>query len=394
MAPAAAAIYETTLGQELYETSHEQAVSVRADGIHWLSLEEISCEAFRTDWRALAAAAAEPNPFFEDWYLLPSLQHLGSSARVRCATFYAGGFLCGLLPVASSHSYYGYPIPHLSTWLHANAFSGSPLIAAGFERHFWQALLSSADQDPRGSLFLHLPMIPEGTAADHALEDVLREDARLSGIVVLEGRAFLQSDVSGTKYFEAALSTKKRKELRRQKRRLEEEGALVFERLGGEEHLPEWIDEFLDLESLGWKGESGSSLNSAAATDAMFRSAIAGAARASRLERLALRLDGKPIAMLINFIAPPGAFSFKTAYDERYARFSPGVLLQQENLALLDREDVSWCDSCAAEGHPMIERIWRQKRTMRGRNIAIGGGIRRRIFERILRAELNKETQA
>ena len=27
-------------------------------------------------------------------------------------------------------------------------------------------------------------------------------------------------------------------------------------------------------------------------------------------------------------ISPPGAFSFKTAFDERYARFSPGVLLQ------------------------------------------------------------------
>lgn len=391
MASAAPAIYETTLSQELYETSHEQAVSVHADGLHWLDMGDIDCEAFRADWRVLASTAAEPNPFFEDWFTLPSLRHLAENRRVRFAAFYVGGFLCGFLPVTSSHQYYGYPIPHITAWIHANTFNGTPLIASGFEHRFWQALLEAFDADVRGALFFHAPLMAEGSIAGRALQDIADEDSRPSGIVMREERALLRSDRSGAEYFAEALSTKKRKELRRQKKRLGEEGELTFERLSGAENLSEWIDEFLALEGRGWKGETGSSLNSAAGTDAFFRSALSGAATDGRLERLALRLDGKPIAMLINFIAPPGAFSFKTAYDERYSRFSPGVLLQEENLALLDREDVAWCDSCAAEGHPMIERIWRQKRTMLGRNTAIGGGIRRRIFERILRAELKKD---
>jgi hypothetical protein len=117
------------------------------------------------------------------------------------------------------------------------------------------------------------------------------------------------------------------------------------------------------------------------------RDALAGAAAHRRLERLAITLDGTPIAMLANFVTPPGAYSFKTTYDERYARFSPGVLLQRENLDLLAREDIAWADSCAAADHPMIERIWREKRTIVRVSIAIGAPLRRAAAAAIFRAE-------
>src|SRR3546814_17204462 len=75
----------------------------------------------------------------------------------------------------------------------------------------------------------------------------------------------------------------------------------------------------------------------------------------------ALDLGGRPLAMLVHFLCPPGGFSIKTAFDEDYARFSPGVLLQQANLDLLGDPRIAWVDSCAASGHPMIESIWRER---------------------------------
>ena len=81
--------------------------------------------------------------------------------------------------------------------------------------------------------------------------------------------------------------------------------------------------------------------------------------------------------MLASFVAPPHAFSFKTAYDEELARFSPGVLLQLENLALLEREDIALTDSCAAPDHPMIDHIWRDRREIVKVSIPIGGRIGR-----------------
>ena len=91
--------------------------------------------------------------------------------------------------------------------------------------------------------------------------------------------------------------------------------------------------------------------------------------------------------MLANFIAPPGAFSFKTAFDERFARFSPGVLLQRENLALLERAGVDWCDSCASADHPMIDHFWRERRAIGRVSVGIGGKLRRAAFRAIARVE-------
>jgi len=89
----------------------------------------------------------------------------------------------------------------------------------------------------------------------------------------------------------------------------------------------------------------------------------------------------------VNLVTPPGAYSFKTAFDEDYARFSPGMLLQLENLTLIERPDIYWADSCAVEGHPMIERLWRDKRRMVSRNIAIGGPLRRAVFRLLMAYE-------
>ena len=122
----------------------------------------------------------------------------------------------------------------------------------------------------------------------------------------------------------------------------------------------------------------------------MFKEALFGAASQSRLERLTLALNDEPIAMLANFITPPGAFSYKTAFDERYARYSPGVLVQRENLELLGNPAIDWCDSCAAADHPMIDHIWRERRPIGRLSIAIGGRVRRALFAQLVRAELGR----
>ena len=84
--------------------------------------------------------------------------------------------------------------------------------------------------------------------------------------------------------------------------------------------------------------------------------------------------------MLINFLAPPGSFSFKIAYDEAYARFSPGVLLELDNLDLLARGDIDWMDSCAAENHPMIDSLWGERRTIVRVSLPLAGARRRLSF--------------
>ena len=362
--------------------------------IRLLSLAEITDPAFLAAWERLVGRAAEPNPFFEPWFLVPSLEQWGADNRVTVKAWFHDGRLAGLMPIVRSAKYYGHILTHATGWLHANAFCGVPLVVAGLEEDFWRAMLAHFDRMARRALFLHLPLLPAGGPLDAALERVLAASPRAHYRVAEQQRAFLTGDMGAQAYLEEAMSAKKRKELRRQHNRLAEEGALAFERLEGDEGLAEWTAEFLALEASGWKGEAGSALASAPDTTALFTQALAGAAAAGRLERLALRLDGRAIAMLANFITPPGAYSFKTAFDEDYARFSPGMLLQLENLALLERADVAWADSCAVEGHPMIERLWRDKRPMVSRNIAIGGPLRRAAFRLLMAYETRPRRNA
>lgn len=342
----------------------------------------------RLAWDALAACAGEPNPFLESWYLLPALHLLDPGARAQLLLFEADGDLAGVMPLAASRRYYGWPIPHLTGWTHPNAFLGAPLVAAGLERAFWRALLAWADRNAGLALFLHLPNLPLGGPVHRALVDVLAEQGRAAGLVHREERALLASRQTPAAYFEASLSGKKRKELRRQSARLAELGEVAIVRRHDGEALSGWIEDFLALEKAGWKGRAGSALACNPATAALFWQALSGAAAQGRLERLSLTLDGRPIAMLASFVCPPGLFSYKTAFDERYARYSPGVLLQRANLDVLDRDDIAWSDSCASADHPMIDHIWRERRPIGRISITIGGSLRRAAFARLLGVEL------
>ncbi len=339
-------------------------------------------------WDSLALRAGEPNPFFESWYLLPSLRALDPEGDVALAVLERAGEWLGVMPLVRAARYYRWPAPNLCNWVHGNAFLGAPLVARGAEAAFWRGLLGHADEAAGAALFVHLSALPLEGAQWDALCAVAAD--RAHGVVFREERALLRSDAGAEAYLEAALTGKKRKELRRQFARLAEQGELAVVRQDDDVGLESWTRDFLTLEAAGWKGAAGSALARSGATTGLFGEALAGAAARGRLERLMLTLDGVPAAMLATFLTPPGAYSYKTAFDERLARFSPGVLLQRENLALLERKGIDWCDSCASADHPMIDHLWRERRAVGRVSIAIGGAVRRAAFALLLKAELGR----
>lgn len=338
-------------------------------------------------WQALAGTAAEPNPFFESWFLLPSLRALDRQGKVELLWLEVDGKLAGLMPLRRETSYYGYPLPHLRNWVHDNAFCGLPLVAAGMEALFWREVLAWCDDHAGAALFLHLVQMPGQGALHTTLKGLLAGERRAAATVHSEERAMLSSHLAPEAYLERSLTGKKRKELRRQQRRLSELGELATHRLCEPDTVAHWAKQFLELEQRGWKGDAGSALASSAGNAAWFREALVGAAGLGRVECLSLTLDGQPLAMLATFLTAPGAYSFKTAFDEDYARFSPGVLLQAENLAMLDRPEIGWTDSCATPDHLMIDHLWRERRRIVRHSLAIGGPARQKLFSLLVRHE-------
>jgi hypothetical protein len=371
------------------EAASVQGKSISVSKISsWKSLDNPD---FLNRWDALAASTTEPNAYNESWYLFSALKQFDPGDKVKLFTLWQGAAfqsdLLAIMPLSSENRYDRWPLPSIQNWMHTNAFLGSPLVRAGCERAFWDALLPILDDQPGRSLFFHLNLADCEGEVVSALHQHCRENSRAVGAVFRSARALLEGELTPNAYYENAVRSKKRKELRRQKNRLSELGELTFSRNTGDKNIDCWIDEFLALERRGWKGKAGSALDCAHATRNLFRDALFGAQKLGKLELLDLRLDGRPIAMLVNFLSPPGSFSFKTAFDEDLARFSPGVLLQIENLVLLEREGIVWCDSCAVEGHPMIDSLWTGRRNIGRYSVAIGGPIRRALFKILLTIE-------
>jgi hypothetical protein len=161
--------------------------------------------------------------------------------------------------------------------------------------------------------------------------------------------------------------------MRRKQRRLSETGRVEFDELRPEGDSDAWIEEFLQLEVSSWKGKQGGAFACAESNRDYFVTIAKEAFKRGRLMMSALRLDGQPLAQKFSLNAGGGAFAFKIAYDENHAYFSPGTLLEVENIRRLHaRPDIEWMDSCATPVH-FINRLWHDRRTIQTVLVSTGG---------------------
>ncbi|HEY5710286.1 MAG TPA: GNAT family N-acetyltransferase [Allosphingosinicella sp.] len=332
------------------------------------------------EWTALATKAAEPNAFSEHWFVAASLASLAGRRDIALLEARRGDQLIGILPLALERTYARLPVAFAQNWCHHQMFLGTPLVEVGEEQAFWAAVLITLDELDWAPNFLHVRGLAEDGPVHRGLKAAAESLGRSAAVVHRETRALLESELSPATYYEQAVRQKKRKELRRLRNRLAELGPVGADILGPDEPLEPWCDAYLALEKAGWKGAAGSALACDPATEAFFRDTLGAARATGRLQFRRLTVGDRVIAMLVNFLTPPGSFSFKTVFDEGYARFSPGVLIQIDNLDLLDRPDIAWMDSCAVEDHPMIDSLWTERRSIARVTVRLKGLRRGAVF--------------
>ncbi len=178
-------------------------------------------------------------------------------------------------------------------------------------------------------------------------------------------RALFERQANGEEFLQRALSSKRRQELRRQSKRLAELGSLEYRVLRSGDDLEPWLADFLEVESSGWKGREGTALGVEHANRAFFRAMATATHRRGQLLMTALSVGGRPIALNCKLTSGAGGFAFKTAYLEEFKSYSPGVLLEADNVELHHAQsDLKWLDSCSDPDHPMINSLWRGRRTI------------------------------
>jgi hypothetical protein len=362
-------------------------------------------EKYTSAWDGLAAAAAEPNVFYEPWMLLPAVRAFGGGLDLQFVLVFASDaerpqvppLLCGLFPLERAPRYRLFPVSVLRLWQHLYCFLCTPLLRAGYAAGALAAFFHWAATSRRGAALVELPLVSGEGPFHQALVEDFHDRAPLALVTESYTRALLVPRGDAQAYLTAALATKRRKELRRQEKRLAEAGRLEYVTLGPDGNVAEWVEAFLGLEASGWKGKEGTALALRGPDRAFFQEVAAAAFQRNRLMMLGMYLDGRPIALKCNFLAGPGSFAFKIAFDENYARYSPGVHLEMANVEQVHRRaEIRWMDSCAAAGHFMINRLWLDRRAVQTVLVSTGrrGGdltvallpllrwLKRRLFRR------------
>jgi CelD/BcsL family acetyltransferase involved in cellulose biosynthesis len=173
-------------------------------------------------------------------------------------------------------------------------------------------------------------------------------------------------------YLERSLSLHRQKELRRTGRRLADAGALLFTAATKPAAVAVAIEDFFALESGGWKGEAGTAAGHHADMRNFVKTALAALGAEGKVAVDRILLDGRAIAAAITLRSGDAAWYWKTAYDEHFARYAPGMLLTAaltEQLA--EDEGIARTDSCAAPGTAVLDHIWRERLALGDRLIAV-----------------------
>ncbi len=311
------------------------------------------------EWQALSDQAVEANPFYEPGFVLPAAATLSRPGVVQLVTLSQGGRMVAAFPATSGR--WRQALPALSSWRHKYCFLGTPLVHKDIDAGavFTRLLHALPAVTERRTLIL------EQMGADGPLHKCLLEAATALGWATAldrcEERASLQRR-DDSAYLDHH-PRKRTKELRRLRRRLADEVGAAVEAVDvtNDRAAP---DRFMGLEAPGWKGLRATAMASKPDEAAMFRAICANFKARGQLRMLELSGGGEVMAALSSLKSGDGLFTFKICFDEKFARFSPGILLLVDTIDLFHAEGLHWIDSCAASDNRMINSLWPNRRTV------------------------------
>lgn len=360
-------------------------------------------------WERLIETAVERNAFYEPEMLLPAIDvYRDAAPRVLLAHAKPRGkpngdpVLCGLMPLTVSSDQKQTRIPSLETWRYPQAFLTTPLLRSDVGLETLQAFWNHYGNQRRSPLFITF----NGVNGDGSFQRLLIEYIQTSGspffVRSQHCRAMFRPSENADAYF-ARWSRVRRHSVTRLEKRLGELGVLTVEQLQADGNVSDWLDEFLRLEADGWKGRVGTALNESDSDREFTRRMLENSFRSGKLMMLALKLDGRTIAIKCNVISGRFGFAWKIAYDESLYKYSPGCVLEKLNVERLhELECCDWMDSCAAPNHPMIDSLWPDRRMIqsisisthrRGSHLAIAALPMLRWFQKTLKDFISKPKQ-
>ncbi|HEY2513688.1 MAG TPA: GNAT family N-acetyltransferase [Polyangiaceae bacterium] len=325
-------------------------------------------------WEQLAKNATDPNPFLEPWLFIPGLQFVAGEELELVFVERRDGSLMGFFPFLRRKKYHGLPVPTLVSYTHDFHFVQTPLVHSSYARECLDALFDWLAKESKATLVELTEYAGDG-AFQHAMIHVLGERDEPYTPVFRRTRGLYVRQKDADIYLASIADSEGRRKLRAKERNLgEQAGKVTYEELTSEADLPRWASEFLALEASGWKGDRGTAMAADPARKKFFEEAIGEAYRRKQLELTALRVGDRAVAMKCNFLSGGGGFVFKIGYDESLGKFSPGMLLEVDNIRRMHaRTDLQWMDSCAHHKSRLFGDSCNQRKTFETLLVAPAG---------------------
>lgn len=198
--------------------------------------------------------------------------------------------------------------------------------------------------------------------------------------------------------FEARLGSKRRSDLKRARKLAEQFGAVSFATVRlTPENVSSLLHELFALEASGWKGREGTAILANPFQSKFWLHYAERVAGGGNLLLFVMRIDGETAALRLAIKHAGRLWELKIAFDERFRRCFPGVLLTRETLRYVFEQGLEgyeflgaaegWERSWSAGAHEFLTfRIY--PRTLAGVWGATGDGVRaflRRIRPPVVR---------
>ena len=288
------------------------------------------------EWTELCEEGASNEPFFRPEWFAAFVANF--EKEILLVTVRRGGKLRAVLPlVKKSGKLHGVPVKKLQAVFNLNT-QRFDLIHGADEterEEIVKAVWNEIKKQMRWDV-LEMRMVRKDSWLDDLLVLAEKENYR-TGIWQMDSAPFVRFPQAADQgkiieeYF-AGLKKRFRQDLNRRLRRLKELGKVEFAVTRG--YRSELLEKYFDLEGKGWKGQAETAAHCDPRAAKLHHDFARAAAAANALFIYELKFNDETIAMCINIMYDRRRTVFwKTAYDENYARFSPGNLLIEEFLA-------------------------------------------------------------
>ncbi|HKG99563.1 MAG TPA: GNAT family N-acetyltransferase [Bradyrhizobium sp.] len=238
-----------------------------------------------------------------------------------------------------------------------HAFVSDPVVETGLASSVIPAFFDAVERDPRLPKLIRLQYLDAESEAGHAIVDTLASSCGYSVKLAERLRPFASQDNNLKK------SGSTRKKLRQDWNRLTALGNVEVLNDRAPAQALAAFEAFLALEAKSWKGAKGTALLSNQRDARFVRALVQNLSCQQDVSVALLQLNGWPIAAQVLFYSGNMAYTWKTAFDSEYAKFSPGALLVEKVTGqILALPGMDAIESCSPEGG-FMEQLWDGRRS-------------------------------